>query len=227
MVKRIVVVLACLMCLQSRAESRKRIVVIDGGVSFKQAQESYMCKNGAMNSNPLDFNHYSFDPHGKNIVGLIGNRINKKKYCIMAIKAFGIGYGMEAYKTALKLATKLQNVVGVNVSVESKNEETNNFKDFEYRLILELLMKGIKVNVAAGNQGRRMSKVSCNVYPACLVLSFNKSSNFTVVGSNTGNYSNYSEDFKFKKVNGTNQGTPKQTGTSQSTAIFTGNMFKK
>lgn len=211
-------------------ETRKKIVVLDTGIYAQQAKKKYMCKNGYISLSKG--NPKSTHDHGPNIVDLIGTRIDIKKYCVFSIRVYNHNIQTEGYLKAFDVISNMTNVVAVNISTSSSTATKHSEEPYllkEHAGISKLVFKNIKVNVAAGNAKRKMGAKDCESWPACLkpyyeYLGYN---NFDVVGSNTGNYSNYSEEFEIHIQDGTNKGEPSMSGTSQSTAIFTGEEFSK
>lgn len=199
-------------------ESRKVIIVLDTGISSIQKKSKALCKN-INDINNLD----KFVPsksHGINIFNLIETKINTKKYCIYPIM-YDHTAGMGEYLNKLKAAEYIKNAVALNLSVSSEGYNLQ-----EEIIIKRLIEKNIVINAAAGNNSLVInSKSECKYYPACLRVKFTK--NFNVVTSNSGVYSNTYNIFPTYEQNGTNVGEPKLTGTSQSTAIFTGNLYKR
>lgn len=204
-----------LLSLNCFAESRKKIVVLDTGANLSQRNKSYLCDS------KQDFSFSSFN-HGQNIIGLIGERINIKKYCIVSIKIYNNSLRPSKYVSSLKSISKIKNVVAVNLSLSGTG-----YLQVEHWYIYKMTHSGIKVFVSAGNNKEKLTEKKCNIYPACLKLFYMKNPNFVVVGSSTGNYSNYSDYLPIKLRDGTKQGNPAMTGTSQSTAIYAGELFNQ
>lgn len=197
----------------SITENRLRIAVLDTGISKRQFNEKYMCKDMpyfSIRSKGLDWHG-----HGTNIVGLIGERINTKKYCI-TIYAFGVNPKLS--ETNYYLSEMLNHgVVGVNLSIQGEDYDMT-----EGDTIKKLTDSHIKVFVASGNSKFNLN-IKCNTYPACHKLSNRK---LIVIGSTDRRYSNYGRIVD-KYIDGTKKGYPVMSGTSMSTAIATGLHFSK
>jgi hypothetical protein len=202
---------------------RKKIVVIDTGVSISQKSKDYMCDHGVLSA--VDDKGLAQHPHGSNITGLIGDQINSKEYCIVSIK-FHSGFGgegaMEGLNKSLDMVLEQKNVIWVNMSLAG-----DGFNIKEYVLLNKINSQNIGMSVAAGNDGVNLNK-ECNTYPACYKTMVKNTSLFRVIGSSTSignfksNYGNIVED----KEDGVQKGIPSLTGTSQATAIYTGKLFK-
>ena len=226
---------------------KKVILVIDTGVTLKISKKEYMCTHI---KSALSIVRYesgilssaSRALHGSNIVGLIGNRINTKKYCIVSIRTF-TDYDssiMNNYLRSLALAKSIPDIVAVNLSIQTDGlPEVEQYSKKEHEAIQLLLNSGVKVVVAAGNGNRLLSKKTCTSYPACLKMRVKNAHNFYVVGSaktpckskycekEKALSSNWSKYMPMSFENGMNAGSPKMSGTSQATAIKTGRLFSK
>jgi subtilisin family serine protease len=196
------------------------------------------------------FGHWSFDSkpledtegHGTHISGLITKYAEHGDYCLVSLKYYqngGLGsHNLDNEKLAFRRAIDL-NVDFINLSgggADPNNEER--------ALIEEALSKGIKIIVAAGNDGHDLSVIP--YYPACY------DNRITVVGNLGigGGYkcgddvpkdkwaamraysSNYGPSVNRWEVgtacisNAPGGQTRVMYGTSQSTAIATGKLVK-
>lgn len=214
------------------AETRKKIVVVDTHLRKNLFSRDYICKTKL--GQPETYNASRaplqvFRPdHGSNVVGIIGDRIDKTKYCIVPI-SWMLSDGDEYFKL-LKIAEKVENIVALNLSISSTAKLGENPYDLrEHASITALLLKGVDVIVAGGNDGRLLTEKSCLVYPACLKNYYNAVGlkNFFVVTTKTLKSSNKSTIFKMEERVGNFIGTPRLSGTSQATAVFTGERFSK
>jgi subtilisin family serine protease len=196
-------------------ETRGRIAVIDTGISTKQLNSDYMCKDMPVftvnNRTGLDYNG-----HGTNVVGLIAERIDKTKYCITSY-SMTPGNSTSEYMYFLRKVLE-HGAVGVNISLEGP------FVIEGEAELLEKITEKAKVFVAAGNAEVDLDE-QCNAYPACYRLQNKK---INVVGNRRffWKYSNYGDIVNIWK-DGVNKGFPVFTGSSQSTAIATGEFFSK
>jgi hypothetical protein len=205
------------------AETRMKVVVIDTGASREQLKQPYMCKNG--NFTVFRDNGIDTHGHGTNVIGLIVEKINAKKYCIVSIKFYdkhkafsGVVNAIRSLRTAIKLKPTI-----VNLSMDGIEAEPE-----EYNLIETLLKNGAKISVAAGNYNQELTQNYCLIYPACYKRWFDKAlaKNFYVIGARNVSKSDYGPlvDFTF---DGFKIGTPKMSGTSQATAVFTSTLVSK
>lgn len=197
----------------SLTEKRQRIGVIDTGVNRSLLDEDFMCKDMPIFS--VRKQGWDYDGHGTNVVGLIAKNMDKTKYCITS-------YSLspnEPLHEVVYFLFKMQEhgVVGVNISLASAGA----FKA-EEEMIKTLTNKGVKIFVAAGNDGIDLS-INCDIYPACYKVT-NK--NLTVVG-NKGNKKSNRGKYIDVWIDGNSKGYRSMTGTSQSTAIATGLHFSK
>lgn len=239
MIKNLILLLTLILVGEySFAEDRKVIVVVDTGIHEDQLFEPYVCKLPHLDSlekrsavvvpHPLTFldrlfpeNRNMYKIHGRNIINIIGSKIDHKKYCILSIR-FAASATETNYVEAIKLIKTVNNVVAVNLSITGGGiikEET--------KTIADLIDKGIKVVCAAGNNSRKLTEKNCNAYPACLKarMPFKANKNLIVVGNHDTDSSNSSTFFKVVDRPGLEQGYPPMTGTSQSTANYTGELF--
>lgn len=212
------------------AETRKKIVVVDTGISLNQQFKDYMCQNGTLGSESWIYDRHK-ERHGTNVVDLIGSRINTNKYCVVSINMGSISR-IESYNKALEMTSKISNVVAVNLSIASGNT-SDAYSAREQALIQSITQKGIIVYVAAGNDNLELSKGDCNVYPACLKYKIGiYGSRIKVIGSNghilkKGRWITYSNTGLVVDhyVNGSYKGIGKLSGSSQATAIFVGDTY--
>ena len=198
-------------------EKRLRIAVLDTGISPFQLDKSYMCRD-VPHIGTNGVTRFDKNGHGTNVVGLIGRSIDISKYCVTSFSVSGQIGDINPYLEALELISKY-NPIAINISWASEGYDNK-----EFELIKKYTDSGIKVIVAAGNKGLNLGNGSCNIYPACHAL--NIKNNLIVVGSTNKKYSNhgYIVDEYYP---GDKQGLPKKTGTSQSTANYTGKLFSK
>jgi subtilisin family serine protease len=148
-------------------ETRQKIVVIDTGYNrahWSNLPVGTICENGMLDvtgTGPQD-NH----GHGTNIVGLIANGIDTKRFCIVSIKWYDTDFKVTLpiltgrIRSAIKLAEQ-QNPYLVNLSSSGSS-----FDSIEQMIISRMTYRGIKVVVSAGNDGFDLQQ-NCNIYPAC------------------------------------------------------------
>lgn len=230
-------------------EKRKVIAVVDTGVSKEQSKAPWMCISHGKpatyifgdTKNPFSDENQR---HGENVSGLIGNRIDFKKYCIYSLKVTFHDGHIAGYNEALEFAARIPNIVAVNLSLSSGySEKKSNYLADEHARLTKIIEHGAKVIVSAGNNNVLLTEDNCNVFPACLQPYYDAlgyTNKFIVVGSNTTRckdktfcmsfnhtYSNKSDFLQIIFEDGTNVGTPRMTGTSQATATHTGKLHAK
>jgi subtilisin family serine protease len=182
-----------------------------------------MCKYGNLGSNGWLDGH----GHGSNVIGLIGEKIDTNKTCIVSIKleVDGSKNPEKAIIEAMDMAEKLK-PVAVNISWAGAVSFESELKS-----IIRMISSGVKVVVAAGNEGISLDTY-CGIYPACYLQKMKDMnnviniSNFIVVGAKDTGSSNTGTVVTVTAI-GKDQGYPKMTGTSQATANFTGKLFSK
>lgn len=208
----------------SQKETRKKIAVIDSGIDLNNEKlKPYICNVGN-----YDFTGEGLQDthgHGSNVAWLIVKDLNPKEYCVMALKYFStrssssaLEWEVRSLSRAIEYGAVLINFSGGGLLSSSS----------ETMLVLQALSKGIKVVVAAGNNGNDLSK-NCNYFPACAV----KDKNFYIVGSTYENgqklpSSNYNGPVENWEVGYQQEGPDgkKLTGTSQATAVFSGKLLR-
>lgn len=207
------------------AETRQKIVVIDTGVSFRQSLRPYMCKNSTYSTYGTWVDKHG---HGTNVIGLIAEKINPEKTCIVSVKLeIPKNRDPEGYILKAMEITEKMKPIAVNISMSGSARFTS-----ELYSVMRLLAFGTKIIVAAGNDSMDLDKKGCPVYPACYLDDMKKrnkvinTKNFIVVGTTDTNSSNVGSVVTVKEK-GKDQGYPKMTGTSQATANFTGKLFSK
>lgn len=205
-----------------------KVAVIDTGIA--ESASIKLCKDGHrsfIDNEPL----VDYNGHGTHIAALIEQHAgNSDNYCLISLKFYANNSQdkvneLYAIKASLKEAIRLK-VQYINISAGGASPDKE-----ERLLIEEALNRGIKVIVAAGNNGHDLDQ-DCNYYPACY------DSRLTIVGnmgldnlkSPSSNYGNYINHWEIgtqvvSKLPGYNNYGP-MTGTSQATAITTGKMIK-
>lgn len=197
-----------------KIENRIKIAILDSGFNYNNLNESYLCSTGHKSFADVELftdNH----GHGTSVTNLILKNLNVNKYCVIIIK---VNFSTpNPYVMPLKYLLEEVKPQFINISGGG-----DGFQSEEYHLLSRSISSGIKVAVAAGNDGKTFTKDRCTYYPACYAF---ENSNFKVVSS--------SKTFiRQKDKSGPNQGphvtnyeyycddTP-MCGTSQATAIFT------
>jgi len=198
-------------------ENRKKIAVIDSGLKITKKIKPYLCegfhKSFADNNPFLD----SYE-HGTNVAGLISENIDPSKWCLVIIKYEG---SLDDFIKALEYSIEIKASM-INMSVEGPH-----YSQEELNLLKKAMQLKMVVSVAAGNRRGDQYNLdkACIVYPACYIYNLDPKL-FHVVGSYTGNFSNYGRKTVRFWENGVNRGYPVMSGTSQATAIHTGKWTK-
>jgi len=151
---------------------RKKVVVIDSGFSFNSEYLSYRIQGSHRMSEALcEKGHRDFTGtglsdrigHGTNIAGIIAERMNLSKYCIVVVKFYS-DYGdlnvIKYYYKALDYTTKLKPYL-VNMSLDGRSPLPEE-RDF----LSKSLKRGTRIVVAAGNSSANLDR-QCISYPTC------------------------------------------------------------
>ena len=213
------------------ANDQIRVAVIDTGFGYGGAVSSHLCPTGhwdfvGQNTNVADTNG-----HGTNIAGLIEQHAGDANFCIIVLRFYSpyitgtknLENEINAMKRALALKVDFINISGGGPMSEPA----------ELKVLGEILKKGIKVVVAAGNEKHDLNK-ECDYYPACYKSRVKKAlkKGLTVVGNLNKNGSRAPSSNHGSVVNvwevGENQTAYGLTnsGTSQATAVTTGKLIR-
>lgn len=206
-------------------KSNAKIIVyeIDTGIDAYSHQEI----RSHVNVNEGDIlNFFDGNAHGTHIAGLILKdtcpEVELKSCSWFKLNVNG---SWNEYISCIRMAESLNpNIINISSS-------GNNYDSEEYQILKQLGEKGIKIVVAAGNNGKDLSK-DCKVYPACY-----KIKNLIAVGNLedsgaravTSNYGIFEEIYLpgikvYSTFPGGRYGT--MSGTSQSTAKETNKLLK-
>jgi subtilisin family serine protease len=192
-----------------------RIAVIDTGINSSYIKRANLCKSGHK-SFAKDNSIYDTDGHGTNIAGLIKSKSKNVKYCLIIIRFYSKDTSdlQKSFIDSLEYAYTLKpDVINISGGGLFPNKR-------EHIIIKKILNKGIIVNAAAGNEGMNLDTL-CNYFPACYDKRINVIGAKNVSKSNYGHVVDYVLNGKNRKAFGVNL-----TGTSQSTAVFTGLMIR-
>ena len=191
--------------LAQAKDKRTRINVLDTGIT----PEAKIKFNKALCSDGHSRNWIEkTGKHGTNVVSLIANKLNTKKFCIEVHNILGLNTNG---KNELKALARSLDAKYINMSFNGRHP-----MKFERNFIKLFLKKKIHVFVAAGNNKENLDITPS--YPAAYKF---KSKYWHVVGSSTKTW--YGKTFSnFGRLvtetqPGTKIGWPKMTGTSQST----------
>ena len=217
---------------KSLIEKRAMIAVIDTGLTVTPENNKFLCYRGHKSftdSKSINDDHKS--QHGNNIASILIKHIDSSKACLLILKFWGGSdtNSISALGEAMNYAADMR-VSYVNLSVSGTS-----YSEVESKALKRLLEVGAKIAVAAGNgEERKLGSESvfigvnldqsCNIFPACNKTKLNNP-NFHVVGATGAPFSNFGT-IVTSWESGTQQGTPKLSGTSQATANFLGKLVK-
>lgn len=203
----------------------KTVAVIDTGL--KQELIDGGRKNGICKFGHRDFTGEGLNDvhgHGTNISGLIQRGANGSNYCQVILKYYKPEHDMSGKIQAERFVKAIRYAISIKVDYINISGGGRAPIEEERVLINEALEKGIKIIAAAGNEHSDID--THPYYPAF----YNKE--IYVVGNGTDRWhhaltSNYGD-----RVNVWRDGDHQfangiiQTGTSQATAIYTGELIK-
>lgn len=220
------------------AETRLKVAIIDTGIKSEVkvkgvSLSKYMCQDGHEDLTGMGLR--DVHGHGTNIAAIIADGMDYKTQCMVIIK-FWHSKQHEAEKIKQKTNTAYFSKItakGVGAAINSgakiinMSQSGGTFFPAEEALIKRATGDGIKVVVAAGNNGLNLSLV-CEAYPACYDI---RSKNFIVVANYVGNMvsslSNYGGPVNaFEDGTNITAGGYTMTGTSQAAAIRTSKILR-
>lgn len=213
-------VLSFLFALSSLAQEPLRVVVMDTGLNLNDSRFlPILCKTGHRDFTDTGINDH--EGHGTHIAGIIKKVAGSSGYCLIIVKFYESSknqHYMEAFKYAVSLNPDVINISGGGT------------ERFESEEILIRFHTNIKFIVAAGNNGQNNEKEP--YYPGAYEYL-----NVETVGNvdETGNIvrsSNYGPTVKTWRngvdvVSTLPYGYGRMTGTSQATALRTGEYIRE
>lgn len=149
--------------------------------------------------------------HATNLDSILA-RSQNKDFCVVYIKIYD-GHGIWTKRGHLKALRYLRDVIKPNYVLLAQSGASQISE--ELSIFKQLLNKGTKFSVAAGNDGANLG-FHCNAFPACYRLD---SKNYRVVGWNSRS-SNYGGPVKYDVFYSGKVGSPPASGTSQASAIY-------
>ncbi len=213
-----------------------KVAVIDTGLNLNDARfTGHLCETGHKNfvaNEPIDDLH----SHGTHITGLIQKYAKDANYCLLIYK-----YYREGDRGSLNMSREvlaLKEAIRNGATIVNYSGGGDEFNEEEYLTIKD--NPQVTFVVAAGNESQNLDIPGNEFYPASLFLK-----NVVVVGNiddrgNKSPHSNWSKKIKVKEVGmdvrstvpcNTFEGEDKcndtMSGTSQSTAIYTGKLINK
>jgi subtilisin family serine protease len=198
-----------------------KIAVMDSGINsyYKFLHEKTCEFENFTNSVEDDLKH------GTNVTGLIFNELKDAKidYCFVVIKIFPTNDAAESIYKALEFVSNSKDIDYLNLSLGGYGNLIR-----EGKLLEKIANNGVKIIAAAGNNSHNLDE-SCNFFPAC----YDKVTGIYIIGNgfsldNRSKTSNYGS-----RVTAWVDGQQKcfydicMSGTSQATAIFTGQLVKQ
>lgn len=205
-----------------------KVAVVDTGLDLTDSRLSkHLCKNGHK-----DFTGTGLEDtitHGTHIVGLIERYAEEGNYCLLIYKTYSVTNNgnvnmqneISALKEAIKNGAKIINLSsgGPGYSEEEKLVIYNN--------------PNVKFVVAAGNDSHSLDVEGNEYYPASLFLNNEYvvancyDTGSLVPSSNYGSKVKYCEDGYSRMSTLPDNQDGYMTGTSQSTAVYTGKLIRK
>lgn len=201
----------------ARASTPIKVAVIDTGMP-KVTSLPY-CKEGHKDFTGTGL--YDTHGHGTNVASLITREAKGANFCLVSVKYYSAtSDNLENMKKAIQYA------IDIGVDVINVSGGGTEYNREEALIIQRALNKGIKVLVAAGNEGQDFSK-GCNYFPACY------DDRIIAVGCMSDDYtpcikSNFGGKIKHVAIGNAQAGSEgwPMTGTSQATAVATGTYVK-
>jgi subtilisin family serine protease len=211
--KKMLFLLVLLCSFNALADNLIKVAVIDTGLEPHYRQFANLCPGDHKDFTGEGFNDYN--GHGTNIVGLIVDNAKSKNYCIVLIKA----YRLQKKPTKAFITEALVHAYNIGANVINLSGGGSEPIEAERQIVNKLLDKKITLVVAAGNEGLNLDK-NCRYYPAC----YDK--RIFVIGSHdlSSNYGPKTVDILYNGRNRLGFGKV-LSGTSQSTATFTGKLL--
>lgn len=202
----VILMFFCSCAFSNVVEKRIKIGVIDSGISTLSSK--YLC-HGEYKLSRVDENKSVI--HGDNVISLIMKGIDLTKFCVH----------FHDNKDKNGLSKAIYNMAKNDVTIINMSLSGPVFDEFELRAIKLAIKSGIVVNVAAGNEGAKMTVNNCDYFPACnyYYLTPHERKSFNVI-ANASLTSNYGEMIR-KTIDGNKVGYRNLSGSSQSVAMFT------
>ena len=196
-----------------------KIVIIDSGLNRIDGDGIQICEG---EHSQMDFTGTGLTDnfgHGTNIANIIATKLKGFNYCFYIFKAFDVKNKFDSIVSLVRALEWTNYVRPFVVNVSAGGAQSNSR---EFLIVEEILEHGIQIDAAAGNNATELSDKACNYFPACYDTRINVVGNLNLRSSNYGPRVRFWED-----GNNVTAGGYTMSGTSQATALFTGNMVKK
>lgn len=231
-----VVLLTMALLSVAKADTIK-VGVVDTGFDFKSKWDNVsfpkprLCKFGHKDfggAGPLTDEH----GHGTHIISLIGKYADNTDYCIVSAKYYSKPYTLRGFgiDNGINSTKALRYLVNLKVDIINLSYGGTSYIKEECDIIKKALDNGIIIVAAAGND-REELKNSKKYYPALCDNRVVVVSNLDYSNKSIALSANYNDDMVF--VTGTdmlglapNNLTRISTGSSESTAVYTGKLVK-
>lgn len=204
------------------SEAKLRVAVIDTGINWYLENKLPICGLYDVTGYGVNDTH----GHGSHVAATIAKYAGNSDYCLVIIKFYdprnsAIHHGRNSTR-ALQLALDLKLDI-VNYSGGGDEALSS-----EADAIQKLIKTGVVINAAAGNESKAFSKHYC-FYPACYtgvnIIGANRPDSYLPLkGSNWGvmRYRLGTVEVEVEPGN-----VQSMSGTSQATALFTGEMIRE
>lgn len=202
---------------QVQGGSPIRVAIIDSGLG-PWSTDVPLCASGHANfadGSPTDISDSHIRAHGSNVASLITRNAGATKWCAIIIKIFNSDNKLPswpAYFAALKY------VISLHPDVANLSFGGSVADPMEGALLTEL-SQHTKLFIAAGNESLYLGVHNCKWWPAC----YRGLKGAIIVGNLGGQTSNWGPRVTLQiPGNDLNAGGSIMSGTSQSTAVATG-----
>jgi len=189
-----------------------RVYVLDTGFDFKNDTRliPYSCADGHFNMSLIK--NKVTGTHGTDIAKIITKGLPLGKFCLVSVNFINDvdSPSVDGVIQSLKyILTQPPGIVNISLSGPGYNRE-------EHELLLKLVNRGFKLNIAAGNNRANLDNL-CSYYPGCYFIKPMESVN--VISSN--------KDYANKRGPVTYMDDVETGGTSNNTAHYTNISIRK
>jgi subtilisin family serine protease len=218
-----VFLIALFMSVASAAETRQRVIVLDSGVPMYPHIREYMCEDG--HKDYTDSGIEDVDGHGTNVAGIIATWMDKKKQCLVILKWYHTKKHHINRFTDVYADIEALRPAYLNLSLNGPARYIE-----EHAALRRLVQAGTIIVVAAGNDGKNLTK-ECDAYPACYPMDGFRDKYYVVANHNGVSYAPSSNRYgpvnAYMNGNNVRVGNISMSGTSQSAALWTGELIRR